>query len=287
MKKKYGDGSHHAALRLWSWNIAQRSGPWKVIADDALVDAVLLQEATPPLADVPLGDLIVTPAATDDWVTAGSVRKYRTAIAWRSTRIRATPRTLGCMGDGGGALCISRPGTVTALDVTLPDGTVTLVSAYSYWETPHTGKRPIYADASAHRIISDISALIDSGNHRIVVAGDFNLYHGYGDRGSEYWKARYATVFSRFEALGFAFLGPQAGNNQRQATPCPPEVPVGSKNVPTFHTNRQKPETAAHQLDFVFASTSIAQRVDVRAINGVNEWGPSDHCRIEIVINRL
>lgn len=117
------------------------------------------------------------------------------------------------------------------------------------------------------------------------MAGDFNIFHGYGDGGSDYWKARYATVFSRFEALGFVFVGPQASEGQRLATPCPPEMPPDSKNVPTFYTNRQSPETAVHQLDFVWASRSIAERVRVRAINGAAEWGPSDHCRIEILID--
>ena len=217
----------------------------------------------------------------------GLTRQYRTAIAWRSKRIDADVHPLGCVGDDNQkALCVSRPGTLTALDVHLPDGDITLISAYGFWESPYSKKGGWnYADASAHRIISDLSALIDSERHRILVAGDFNMYYGYGDRGSDYWKARYATVFSRFDALGFAFLGPQASDGQRQAAPRPPELPTDSKNVPTFHTNRQTPDTAAHQLDFVWASQSIADRVRVRAINGVAEWGPSDHCRVEITID--
>ena len=273
-------------IRIWSWNIGQRPAAWRTIADDNSVDVVLLQEATPPPSDVPLDGLHFAPPITGRWETTGLTRQFRTAIAWRSQRIDADERPLGCIGDGDGALCVSRPGTLTALDVRLPNGHVTLISAYALWERLCSGKqRPIYADASAHRIISDISALIDSRNHRIIVAGDFNIFHGYGDGGSEYWKARYATVFSRFDALGFAFVGPQASEGQRQASPAPPELPRDSKNVPTFYTNMQKPETAAHQLDFVWASRSIAERVRVRAVNSVDEWGPSDHCRIEILID--
>ena len=36
------------------------------------------------------------------------------------------------------------------------------------------------------------------------------------------------------------------------------------------------------QLDFVFVSESIADSLTVRALNGRDEWGPSDHCRIAI-----
>lgn len=85
--------------------------------------------------------------------------------------------------------------------------------------------------------------------------------------------------------IAFVFLGPQAGDEQRQAAPCPPELPTDSRNVPTHHTNRQTPESEGHQLDFVWASRSIAERVRARAMNGVAEWGPSDHCRVEILID--
>jgi hypothetical protein len=55
-------------------------------------------------------------------------------------------------------------------------------------------------------------------------------------------------------------------------------------NVPTFHTNRQSIAEATRQLDFVFASRDIADQVRVRALNGVNEWGDSDHCRVAIEV---
>jgi len=62
-------------------------------------------------------------------------------------------------------------------------------------------------------------------------------------------------------------------------------LPEDSLNVPTFYTNRQTPATASRQLDFVFASESIADRISVKALNSVEEWGPSDHCRVMIELN--
>ena len=53
-------------------------------------------------------------------------------------------------------------------------------------------------------------------------------------------------------------------------------------NVPTYHTNRQTPATASRQLDFVFVSESIVDRVNAKALNREEEWGPSDHCQISI-----
>jgi len=39
---------------------------------------------------------------------------------------------------------------------------------------------------------------------------------------------------------------------------------------------------ATRQLDFVFASRDLIPRLTVRALSSADEWGPSDHCRIEI-----
>ena len=156
---------------------------------------------------------------------------------------------------------------------------------YSHWETPHAGGGWIVSDASAHRVVSDLSTFIGSQvGHRIVAAGDLNILHGYGEYGSRYWGSRYGTVFERMEALGLPFAGPQAPNG-RQANPWPDELPSDSKNVPTYYTTRQTPSTATRQLDFVFASRGMAESVSVRALNGVEEWGPSDHCRLEITVS--
>jgi hypothetical protein len=54
----------------------------------------------------------------------------------------------------------------------------------------------------------------------ILVAGDLNVLHGYGENGDTYWAARYETVFSRLAALNFKFVGPQAPNGRR-AEPWP------------------------------------------------------------------
>ena len=51
-----------------------------------------------------------------------------------------------------------------------------------------------------------------------------------------------------------------------------------------YHTNRQTPTTATRQLDFVFASENIAENVQVCALHDLEDWGPSDHCRIGIEI---
>lgn len=188
---------------------------------------------------------------------------------------------------GGGDLAVSRSRTLAAALVTPPEGDpLVVVSMYAVWERPHSTARSswIYADGSVHRLISDLSVFVGrERGHRIIAAGDLNIFHGYGEWNSAYWAARYDTVFSRMAALDLPFVGPQFPHG-RQADPWPDIVPASSLNVPTYHTNHQRPETAGNQLDFVFASEGLSASVSCRALNEPEEWGPSDHCRVEIEI---
>lgn len=248
-------------------------------------DIALVQEAVTPPTDL---DIEVDEAS---WGTAGAglARPWRTAIARLSDRVSMRARPCRSIADAEmGQLVSCRAGTMTVADVEVPgEEPVTLVSMYAAWEKPaaESGSTWIVADASAHRLISDISLLIGRQNgHRIIAAGDLNLLYGYGEHGSAYWARRYMTVFERMEALGLRFVGPQSPRGA-QADPWPAELPGHSKNVPTFRTRRSDPSTATRQLDFVFASESLAGRVDVAALNQADEWGPSDHCRIRVELS--
>ena len=70
---------------------------------------------------------------------------------------------------------------------------------------------------------------------------------------------------TRMEALAMEYLGPKTTDNQR---------------VPTYYTRSEDPATARSQLDHVFASRGMHDHITVRAMNGAEDWGPSDHCRI-------
>ncbi len=85
-------------------------------------------------------------------------------------------------------------------------------------------------------------------------------------------------------AIGLEFVGPQAPNGRQARTP-PRGQPADSRNVVTFTPNGQSPADVANQLDYAFASRGFHESVSTRALNGVDEWGPSDHCRILIEID--
>lgn len=262
-------------LKVIAWNIAQRSAAWHFLADSD-ADVALLQEAREPPADV----AAKISCDREPWQCAGGNQQWRAAIVKLSSRaevrwLEAKP----LVEARGGELGVSRPGTLAAAIITPYQGEpFVAVSVYGQWEAPHdlTKGSFIYADASVHRVISDLSVFVGQTEHGVLVAGDLNVLHGHGERGNTYWESRYATVFS-----GLSFVGPQAPGGRR-ADPWPDELPRTSNNVPTYHSKRQTPATCTRQLDFVFASSRLADRLRVRALNEPDQWGPSDHCRVEI-----
>ena len=275
-------------MKIVSWNIARKSESWRTLLEmDA--DLALLQEAAAPPADV-AGRLEVNPGPFE---IAGGYRqpqRWRTAIVRLSDRIKVEWIDSKSIAEADtSAFAVSIPGTVAAARITPSEGEpLFVVSMYAQWRVPHesAGGNWIVSDGSAHRVVSDLTEAFirTQSGHRIIAAGDLNILHGYGDYGSPYWAARYRTVFDRMEALGLPFAGPQYPNG-RQAHPWPDELPRNSRNVPTYHTTRQNPETATRQLDFVFASRSLQESISVRALNKPEVWGPSDHCRLEIELS--
>lgn len=113
---------------------------------------------------------------------------------------------------------------------------------------------------ASHRTSPDLPKMMREiqqycgGDLPYIVAGDLTT-----------WWDSDTTVFADMMRMGLPLIGPQAA---------------------TFYSplHKQTPFDAQLQLDYVFASRSIAHRVTVRALNGVEEWGPSDHCRLLIEV---
>ncbi len=285
--------------RLVCWNVAGRKKPWDQLAEmDA--DVALLQEAlTPHLrrrSEIPEGHWN-SHCWNSDWYKAYWPRLTDRwpAVVRLSKRVEVDYFVQ--VGPISETRCdqfaVSGIGAVAAARVRPKDGTepFTVVSMYARWMSPHpaaeTNFAVGYADGSAHRIISDLSAFIgkvDPSSHRIIAAGDLNTT--YGSKAAPNWtEARDDSIWSRMDALGLEFLGPQAPNG-RQAEPIPDFMPPDTKNVVTYYTRAQKgPSKADRQLDYVFASRGFHESIRTCALNTVEDWGASDHCRLLIEVD--
>ena len=299
------------AVTVVSWNIGKMQAPWRQLLQmDA--DVALLQEATPPPDDVArLRDATLPPAEGAGPLDIGPREAWDSHI-WNSrwyegrfkdlfdrwpmvvklsdrVEVEWFKQVSPISETAQDEIAVSGIGTIAAARVIPQDAPpFIVVSMYARWLRPHPSKnRPswIYSDASVHRIISDLSAFIgstDPSTHRILSAGDLNMIYGATDDNRLALPARDRTVTDRMAALGMEFLGPQypAG---RRAYLMPQGLPPDTKNVPTYTTS-QPPATAQNQLDYVFASRGFHKSVTVRAMNGVEEWGASDHCRLLIKV---
>ena len=286
---------HELVTKVVSWNIAKRYDAWReLVKMDA--DVALLQETGKVPRDV-VGKVDTGPREHWDshgWNSRWFERRFKRPrlfdrwpmVVKLSDRVEVEwfKQVSPISNAAEDEIAVSGIGTIAAARVIPQHGAPFIaVSMYARWIAPHRSTnsrwRVGYPDGSAHRIISDLSAFIgshDPSTHRILAAGDLNMVFS----GK---KARESTVLDRMDALGVERLGPRypAG---RRADPTPESLPDDTRNVPTYHTTRQTPATATKQLDWVFASRGFHHNVRVRALNEVDEWGPSDHCRVLIDI---
>lgn len=277
-------------IKVVSWNIEKHEKPWRELVEMG-VDVALLQEAGSPPGD--LIDLVEYEDRVfwdrhlyDRWPLVVKLSD-RVEVEW----FKQAPPIRDLAED---AIGVSGIGTIAAARVTpitRKDKAFIVASMYARWLTTNRKQKFDYSDASAHRIISDLSAFIgsrDPSTHRILAAGDLNMIYGaIGHKLS--LPERERTVWDRFEALGLEFIGPQWPDACRQASSQPTDVPSDTKNVPTTY-NRPgggSPKTAVNQLDYAFASRGFHESVKVRALNEVDNdnWGSSDHCRLLIEID--
>ena len=287
--------------RVVNWNVAKRHAPWRELVEMD-VDVALLQEAGNCPTDV-VDRVDTGPDASwdahrwnSDWWQGRWPRLFDrwSKVVKLSNSVdvewfkQVSP--IGWVSDD--EIAVSGIGTIAAARVAPASAEpFVVVSMYARWLSPHPSTHSKwgtgYSDGSAHRIISDLSAFIgstDPATHRILAAGDLNTFYGATDDNRLVLAARDRTVFERMNALGLEFLGPQAPEGGLRADPTPPGLPADTRNVPTFYAAGQKPDAAANQLDYVFASRGFHEQVTVRALNSPDEWGSSDHCRILIEI---
>ena len=286
---------------LVSWNVGKRHQPWRELVQMG-ADVALLQEVGTVPTDV-VDSVDTGPTEhwdshvwNSNWYRGGQERLFdRWPMVVRlSDRVEVEWfRQVGPISDtADDEIAVSGIGTIAAARVIPRDAPPFIaVSMYARWIRPHpsanSGWFVGYQDGSAHRIISDLSAFIgstDPSTHRILAAGDLNMIYGATDGNRLALPARDRTVNDRMGALGLEFMGPRYPGGRR-ASPTPSGLPPDTRNVPTFDSGRgESGETARHQLDYVFASRGFHEGITIRALNAVDEWGSSDHCRILIEV---
>lgn len=278
-------------IKVVSWNTGFRRQPWLDLLDmDA--DVALLQETCTPPGEVNgrMGLSPYSPWVGTEHFSATELRPAKVVALSDRVKVEWFKQVMPHRGElETHQMAVSGVGTCDAARITPLDGSAepfVVVSMYATWRGPHptTTGGWIYPDASAHSIISDLSAFVpdyeaDAPRHRILAAGDLNVSF----RSSNAFDRRAQTILDRMSALGMEYMGPVYPNGRR-ADPVLGHLTADSLDVPTYYTTRNSPATAHVQIDHVFASRGFHHGVRTRALNGVDEWGASDHCRIVIEV---
>ncbi len=286
-------------IKVVSWNMDGNSDTWGVLLEMGADLALLQDPGVPPQTAVNSIELPEPPWELERRQRPPIIVRLsdRVEVQWFSpVPIEEVTTRTGNVGEW--EIGVSDRRTIAAARVAPRGGeTFFVVSMYGRWLGSHplaASASVTHADASVHRILSDLSAFTaaaDPERHRVLAAGDLNLIYGSG-KGAGRQNLRTQSVWDRFEALGFEFLGPQRPDGRPAANPSD-EVPADTKNVPTSYSRDgaasgvgvKTPLDARNQLDYVFASRGFHEGIRARALNDVEEWGPSDHCRIVIEVD--
>ena len=269
------------------WNIAGRKQPWEELLEMG-ADLALLQEAGSPPDELPRGCEIGgnshrASSPGDRWPAIVKLSD-RVDVEWFDPVPVASVNQKWNLDDA--EVPVSDARTIAIARVTPRGGEPFIaVSMYARWLGYHPltrGTSTHISDNSMHRIISDFSIFIrhaNPRNHRILLAGDMNAFYGEKFERGDGKPYREVSAFERLDRLGMQFLGPQFPDG-RQSERVDDSLGPDTRNVATYRTTRGK----ENQLDYVFASRGFHESVRARALNEVDEWGASDHCRILIEV---
>ena len=160
-------------VKVVSWNIGKREKPWRALvqmASEGAADVALLQEAgSPP------GDVVDRIEYVDGVFWNRQLYDRWPLVVKLSDRITVEPyQQVPPISDlGEDAIGVSGIGTIGAGRVISRDNeeeAFVAVSMYARWLRLHPSTKSSwsvgYSDASAHRIISDLSAFIGAGLRR-------------------------------------------------------------------------------------------------------------------------
>jgi endonuclease/exonuclease/phosphatase family metal-dependent hydrolase len=276
-------------MRIVSWNLnraswsqrrrcltaeEQQRRAWTELA--ALgADVALIQEAVPPPGNLERPPVATLPAGAvaEDWRSRpGPRRWWCSAIASWGPVLERLPEPP----DLSEPLTESHKGAYRIGRVPWGDGHLVLVSAYALWDYSwlEAGQKPIYSETTMHRILSDITPIIDveHSNLSVLVAGDFNASTQFPPP----YRAQYRLVLSRLECLGLQNISVSAAGEELVDCPC---ADVPCRHVRTLEG--KKP----YQDDYVYASRDVAAATRLVAVERTPGMeAVSDHLPVVVEI---
>ena len=247
-------------ITVATWNMKQAVAPkkplpelWDWIENVINPDVIVLTEARVPKEGLPEGwQAIWTPGGI------GPRRTWGTIIAARNVDIRPAEFTRNP--DNDEDYKSPQPGTLHTADIIIDNEVwATIVGAYGYMPESKNGWDALLG------IANECADLILSGNDRVILAGDFNL-----------WPDHLVPIIEEnlglVDVMSFVEDLPEL------------EGAVGGSRIWT-HKNGNSPNAARQELDFIFVSEELSD--EVTAVGGgifdfPDSWDVSDHAPVVV-----
>jgi exonuclease III len=248
-------------MNHWAWRAEDRRRAWEFLDEVVAPDVALVQEAAVP----PGRARVVGPEGP-----ASAKRPWGAMVVSREQPIARLPIVRVRWHRGTVDLLRTLLGSVAVARVTPAEAApVVAISVYG-------GVEPGFESTTMHRILSDLTPLLD-GKHgkRVVLGGDFSC----STQVEKARRARHGNVFDRVRALGLVDL--LAGTRRRR--PRLRGCPCGASDCAHVQTHRAKRSRVPWQFDYLYATRPLAERVTLcRALNGgeADPWALSDHCPV-------
>jgi hypothetical protein len=253
-------------MNHWVSSHDLRERAWAFLECTVQADIALVQEAIPTgrgkavvFREGGIHDERVDPPRDLEW--GSGVVSYGPAIrvvdhAWARS-------------DAAVPLLRSFPGTVAIADV----AGLVAISAYGVIDRG-------YADTTVHRILSDLTPLIDERKGRgIMLGGDLNITTQWSVKHGgihEEWLRRDRNLFERFEALRLHNLVVRSVPGPLPGCDC-----SGGDECRHVQTQRHEKSTFPWQNDYIFVSGDLLDRVArVDVLDRDDAWELSPHCPV-------
>lgn len=255
-------------LRIATWNMnfwqtrASQESSWRFLDEVVSPDLALLQECVPP------------PDRRRVVYREGGIsesRRWGSAVVSYRHELEPIAEVKSRYGQGSLSLLDTHPGSVAVALVRVPSADpVVVVSVYGVIDEG-------YAITTVHRILSDLTPLIDSPyGRRVVIGGDLNC----STQLRPPHRARHANLFERVRGLGLVDLLEQTRDQREPLRDC---ICDDAPSCGHVQTHRHRQSRVPWQDDYLFASRELAaQLVSCRPVDAgdPDPWELSDHCPV-------
>jgi exonuclease III len=271
-------------VRIATWNMDYwkrsselRAGAWTYLVERVRPEIALLQECNP--TGIARSTVFREGGLLDTRVSPPRKRGWGSAVVSFGPKIAGVEFSVSPFCETPVALLGTYPGSVAIAEVF---ARVPLVVVSAYGVIDHG-----YADSTIHRILSDLTPLIDQRKGRgIVVAGDLNVTTQWSAKHRSLCRGRhnecYARtdlLFRRFQTLGFRNVVVRSESAPLEGCGC-----LLQTECSHVRTQRHKRSSFPWQNDYIFLSEDLcAAGPTVEVLDNEEAWRYSEH--FPVVVN--